>query len=157
VNISCSQGGLSGFCIKTTPNTSRCQEVVPDFNGCPSEISNCCLFPNQGGGQGNTGAGGAGGILIPTNTGLPNPDGPKGPVLNVLSFILSWLMRIFMLFAVASFVITGFQYIFALGNDISQAKRNFQYSLIAVAVVGGAMVIIRTIDYLLQAEVQFLF
>ncbi len=138
--------GSSAVCCfgRLVPNSS-----IPD--------SERRIKQGPSGGPSSSGSGGAGGILIPTNTGLPNPGGENGPVLEVLKFILSWLMRIFMLFAVASFVITGFQYIFALGNDISQAKRNFHYSLIAVAVVGGAMVIIRTIDYLLRAEVQFLF
>jgi hypothetical protein len=94
-------------------------------------------------------------IVVPGNTGLPEPTdrtGGAGPVMDVVFYFVSWVLSLFMLLAVIGFVITGIQYLMTFGDyqRAETAKRNFTYSVIAVAVVGGALVIIRTIDWILS-------
>ena len=94
-------------------------------------------------------------IVVPGNTGLPEPTdrtGGAGPVMDVVFYFVSWILSLFMLLAVLGFVITGIQYLMAFGDyqRAEIAKRNFMYSVIAVTVVGGALVIIRTIDWILD-------
>lgn len=99
----------------------------------------------------------AGGIAVPANTGLPDPGDDVGsfrdvgPVLVIIYLFVSWLLAVFTLLAVIAFVITGIQYFLAFGDTYKAetAKKNFVYSVIAVTVVGGGMVIIRTINRLL--------
>ena len=95
----------------------------------------------------------ASGIVIPGGTGLPDPDDHtgEGPVVQVIANVLSWILTVFLLLAVISFVVTGIQYILAFGSSygIEKAKNNFVYSIIAVSVVGGAMIILYTINMLL--------
>lgn len=95
-----------------------------------------------------------GGINVPTNTGLPYPTNNtgEGPVIDVIFTFVGWILSVFMLLAVIAFVITGIQYLFAFGDTYKAetAKRNFTYSVIAVSVVGGALIILITIDALLN-------
>lgn len=91
-------------------------------------------------------------ITIPTGTGLPDPaDGIIGVLIN----FTSWLLTIFLILAVLSFVITGIMYILAMGDGRSQnlenAKQNVKFSIIAVAIVGASYIIIQFIDDLLSA------
>lgn len=127
--------------------------VVPNKNmGDESRRPPIDTMPGSGG-SGSGGYSMGQGIVIPSGTGLPEPpDGADGPIVIVLVNVLSWIMSVFLILAVISFVITGFQYMIALGGDITKAKNNFYYSILAVAVVGGSMVIIRTIDFLLRAN-----
>ena len=94
-----------------------------------------------------------GGILIPINTGLPDPD---GGILEIITNLLDWLLTVFLVLAVLAFVITGIQYLLAMGNARSEslegAKNNFKYAITAVVVVGASLIIIRTIDYILRAD-----
>lgn len=96
-----------------------------------------------------------GGINVPTNTGLPYPNdhtGGAGPVIDVIFYFVGWILSVFMLMAVLAFVITGIQYLMAFGDTYKAetAKKNFTYSVIAVAIVGGSLIIIRTLDWLLE-------
>lgn len=90
-------------------------------------------------------------ITIPTGTGLPDPS---GGIMGVLTNFTSWLITIFLILAVLSFVATGIMYLFSMGDSRSQnvenAKKYFQYSIIAVAIVGGSFIIIQSIDWFLQ-------
>ena len=92
-------------------------------------------------------------ISLPTNSGLPNPTDTtrQGPVVQVVGNVLSWILTVFLLLAIISFVVTGIQYLFSFGNTFSaeNAKRNFVYSTIAIAIVGGALIITYTIERLL--------
>jgi len=93
-------------------------------------------------------------IEIPTNTGLPDPaDG----IMGVLGNFTSWLLTIFLILSVLAFVITGLMYLFSMGDarsqNIENAKQYFRYSIIAVATVGSAYIIIQTIDYILQGTI----
>lgn len=96
-------------------------------------------------------------IVIPATTGLPDPgDAPgfagSGPVIAVIFYFLNWFLSVFMLLAVISFVVSGIQYLMATGDQSRAefAKRNFLYSTLAIAVVGGGLIIIRTIDWILD-------
>lgn len=96
-------------------------------------------------------------IVVPNSTGLPDPgDAPgyagSGPVIAVIFYFLNWILSVFMLLAVIAFVITGVQYLMAAGDQsrAETAKRNFMYSMIAVAIVGAGLIIIRTINWILS-------
>ncbi len=93
------------------------------------------------------------GITIPDNTGLPNPT---GGIIGILVNFTSWLLTIFLVLAVLSFVITGIMYILAMGDSRSQnlesAKQNVKFSIIAVAIVGASYIIIQFINDFLTAS-----
>ena len=87
------------------------------------------------------------GIEIPKNTGLSD----KTPA-EVLDKVLNWLLMIFVIVATIAFVITGFQFIFSFGGASgteAQAKMNLTYTIIAIFIVGGALIILNTIVGLL--------
>jgi hypothetical protein len=87
------------------------------------------------------------GITIPDNTGLPD-----GSVTGVLTTVLNWLLMVFVIIATISFVITGLQFIFSFGGasgSEAQAKKNFSYTIIAIFIVGGSLIILKTIVGLL--------
>ncbi len=89
------------------------------------------------------------GIQVPTSgeTGLPD-----GSVSGVLNTVLNWLLMIFVIIATISFVITGLQFIFSFGGasgSEAQAKKNFTYTIIAIFIVGGSLIILKTIIGLL--------
>lgn len=91
------------------------------------------------------------GIQLPQNTGLPEPNNSgAGPIVNVLTTVMNWILAVFLILALISFVVTGIQYIFSFGGSIENAKNNFWYSVIAVLIVAGALVIVNTIDNLLK-------
>lgn len=83
------------------------------------------------------------GIQIPDNTGLPS-----GTIEAVLDNVLNWLLKIFIVLATISFVITGLQFIFSFGGASgteAQAKKNFTYTIIAIFIVGGSLIILNAI------------
>jgi len=87
------------------------------------------------------------GITIPDNTGLPD-----GSIAGVLTTTLNWLLMIFVIIATISFVITGLQFIFSFGGasgSEAQAKKNFSYTIIAIFIVGGSLIILKTVIGLL--------
>ncbi len=90
-------------------------------------------------------------ITVPPGTGLPPASG-SNPVVTVATNVLKWIITIFLILAVISFVITGFIFIFSFGGSIETAKNNFKYSVMAVVVVGAAYIIIQTIDKLLRGN-----
>lgn len=108
--------------------------------------------PYEGGnGTGETGGGLNGsGIVLPTGTGLSDKS-----ILEIITFVLEWLLSIFLIIAVISFIITGIQFLMAMGGSYSDsyrnAKENFRLSILAVVVVGSSLIILKTIDYLLKA------
>lgn len=95
-----------------------------------------------------SGGGDLGGIELPTGTGLSELS-----ILEILVTVLQWLIEVFLILAVIAFVITGIQFIMAMGNayssSASNAKSNFTNSIIALVVVGAAYIIITTIQKLL--------
>jgi len=91
-----------------------------------------------------------GDLNIP-DVGLPDPgDGIKG----ILTTFLKWLLGIFGMVALASFVISGFQYFLAKGDDkaMETAKKNLTYSVIGVIVGLSGVIVIQAIDSALRAK-----
>jgi len=88
---------------------------------------------------------------LPTNTGLPNSS---GGIRGVLNNILVWLLSIFGVIAIISFVISGIQYFLSAGDEKSMqaAKRNATYSILGIIVALSAFVVIRAVDTALRAS-----
>lgn len=104
-----------------------------------------------GGGYSSTGGGGIMSDLdaLAAATGLPNPfGGVKGVLMNVLN----WMLGIFGALALLAFVISGIMYMTAAGetDKIGKAKTMMTWSIVGVIVGLGGVVVIQTIDYLLQ-------
>lgn len=88
------------------------------------------------------------GVDIPTDTGLPG-----GSIKGILTNILNWLLGIFGILALISFVISGIQYIISAGDEknMQTAKRNMTYSTLGIIVALAGLVIVRAIDTALRA------
>lgn len=73
------------------------------------------------------------------------------PISGVLANVLQWLLQIFGVIAIATFVGSGFLYLLAGGNSkvIDRAKKWMMYSVFGVIVALGALVMLSTIDSLL--------
>ena len=87
------------------------------------------------------------GITIPEGTGLSEDS-----FAQVLDRVLNWGLMIFVILATMAFVITGLQFIFSFGGASGtqeSAKKNFTYTIIAIFIVGGALIILNTIVGLL--------
>jgi len=83
------------------------------------------------------------------SVGLPDPgQGVKGILVN----FLRWLLGIFGVVAVISFVISGLQYFFSRGDDkmMETAKRNLMYSTMGVIVALSGVIIIKAVEALLK-------
>jgi cytochrome bd-type quinol oxidase subunit 2 len=93
-------------------------------------------------------------LCIPNGaqTGLPDPADPKNAVAGVLMNVLNWMLSILGVVGVLGFVISGFQYLTAYGNEnqIESAKRTMTYSIIGIVVGVAGLVFVRTIDQLLR-------
>jgi len=90
------------------------------------------------------------GIQIPKGTGLS-----ENSFAEVLDRVLNWLLMIFVILATMAFVITGLQFIFSFGGASGtqeDAKKNFTYTIIAIFIVGGALIILNTIVGLLGSS-----
>ena len=90
-------------------------------------------------------------VSIPTGTGLPDPGGAN-PVGTVTTTVLGWILIVFLMLSIISFIVTGIQYLLSFGSTYmaETAKRNFVYSIIAVTIVCGALIVVYTIEYLLS-------
>jgi hypothetical protein len=87
------------------------------------------------------------GIEIPGGTGLSEDS-----FAQVLDRTLNWMLMIFVILATMAFVITGLQFIFSFGGASGtqeDAKKNLTYTIIAIFVVGGALIILNTVVGLL--------
>jgi hypothetical protein len=89
----------------------------------------------------------AAGIEIPEGTGLSEDS-----FAQVFDRILNWMLMIFVILATMAFVITGLQFIFSFGGASGTqeaAKKNLTYTIIAIFIVGGALIILNTVVGLL--------
>ncbi len=87
-------------------------------------------------------------------TGLPdNPQGIKG----ILTSILSWILGILGLIAIISFVISGILYLTASGDErqLETAKRAMTYSIVGVVIALAGYIIVRAVDAALQGATYF--
>ena len=75
-----------------------------------------------------------GSIPLPTGMGLPT-----GTIAGVLTALLQWLLGIFGLIAIISFLISGIMYFSAAGNkeDAEKAKKQMEWSILGVIVGTG--------------------
>ena len=86
-------------------------------------------------------------IIVPEGTGLSEDS-----FAQVFDRVLNWLLMIFVILATMAFVITGLQFIFSFGGASGtqdSAKKNLTYTIIAIFIVGGALIILNTIVGLL--------
>lgn len=90
-------------------------------------------------------------VSVPADTGLPNPS---GGVKTILSRVLVWVLGIFGILALISFVIAGIQYFVSAGNDnaMQNAKRNMTFSIIGVVIGLAGVVIVKAIDIALRGS-----
>lgn len=90
-------------------------------------------------------------VLYPQNTGLADPP---GGVAQILSTFLSWLLGVFGIMALISFVISGTMYLLAAGSDdmIKRAKATMEFSIIGVIIALSGFIMIRAIDAALSGS-----
>lgn len=88
---------------------------------------------------------------LPSGTGLPNPT---NGIAAILENLLTWVLGIFSIIAIISFIISGIQYFLAAGDEkmMQTAKRNATYSIVGVIVALAAYVIIQAVDTALNAS-----
>ena len=166
----------AGMCFgDTTGGSGTCQ---PSILQCPSgKIESaaicgtqyCCLDVSgtgtgTGSGTGSgTGTGTASidcdgevkaGVCFPTSasTGLSDMS-----VVDLLMNLMNWLLAVLGFIAIIAFVISGLQYLLAVGEEkmIETAKRNMQYSIIGVIVALSGWVVIQAIDTALSGSGYF--
>jgi len=101
------------------------------------------------GGYGMTGGMGGGGMGM---AGLPS-----GTVTGVVATFLQWLLGIFGLLALISFLISGIMYFSAVGNkeDAEKAKKNMEWSIIGVIVGLAGLIIVNGITTWLSGSSFF--
>ena len=82
-------------------------------------------------------------------TNLPDPS---GGLKEIAENFLKWLLGIFGVLALISFIISGIQYLTAAGNDdgMKTAKRNMTYSILGVVVALSGFVIVQAVDAALR-------
>ncbi|MFH0969017.1 MAG: pilin [Patescibacteria group bacterium] len=92
------------------------------------------------------------GVCFPTNTNLPDKD-----AMAIVTNILNWLLGIFGILAIISFVISGIQYILSSGNEkmIDTAKRNMTWSIVGIVVALSGLIIVYAVDNLLRGTTYF--
>ena len=85
---------------------------------------------------------------------LPDPTGNSGghPIAVILEKVLNWLLGIFGLLAVISFIIAGFLYLTAQGDEqqIQKSKKALLYGIVGIVVGLMGLIVIKTIDALLR-------
>ena len=149
--------GVSGRQCKSVPGTGDvCQPAASDCGQCcmPSSAgANNNGSANNNGNNNNDAASaaastaGATGIYIPTksDTGLSDAS-----LTDVITGLASSLLEIFGVIAVIAFIVTGFQYMLANGDEkeMQAAKRSLTYSIVAVIVALSGVILVRAIDSL---------
>ena len=86
------------------------------------------------------------GMCVPTDTGMPATS-----IEQIILNVMNWLLGILGIVAMLVFVIAGFQYLTAGGDEknTESAKGNIKYAIIGVAVALIGYVVIYTINMLL--------
>jgi len=87
---------------------------------------------------------------------LPDPgaNSQGHPIADVLNRVLMWLLGIFGLLAIISFIVAGVLYFTAQGEQqrIDRAKKAVIYGIMGVVVGLIGLVVIRVIDTLLRGS-----
>ncbi len=90
-----------------------------------------------------------------TGTGwtLVNTYGlPEGTLSGIITNILSWLLKMFSIFGVIGFVLSGIFYLISAGNDdmITKAKEGMTWSIVGIIVGLSGLVIMQAVFSLLD-------
>lgn len=82
---------------------------------------------------------------------------PSGSITGIFVNILLWILRLFGIFGVLGFVISGILYLTAAGDEdrMQLAKRAMYYSIIGVVVGLLGVVIIQAVDLALNSVSGF--
>ncbi len=90
-------------------------------------------------------------LCLPTKQKTDLPD-KKIPA--ILAKISDWIAYVFGSLAIITFIICGFQYLLAAGDDTQaeNAKRCMKWAIIGVATAGSAMVVMRVLESLINAS-----
>ena len=92
------------------------------------------------------------GVCIPDQTGLS-----AASVSYLLEVLLKWLLGFVGILGVLAFVISGFQYLTAAGDEdqAKVAKRNITYAIIGVVVALSGLIVITAIDSIFKGTASF--
>lgn len=92
------------------------------------------------------------GVCVPSNTGLS-----QASVSYLLETFMKWLLGLIAVIGVLAFVISGIQYLTAVGDEgqAETAKRNIKYAIIGVVVALSGLIIITAIDQLFKGNAGF--
>ncbi|MEK9173949.1 MAG: pilin [Patescibacteria group bacterium] len=92
------------------------------------------------------------GVCFPTNTGLS-----EATIQDILITFMNWLLGIVGMIAIIAFVITGMQYLAAVGDAklAETAKKNMLNSIIGIVVALSGFVILQAIDQLFTAQDKY--
>lgn len=94
------------------------------------------------------------GVCVPTSasTGLSSKS-----VGEILSTFLKWLLGLVSVIALIAFVISGIQYLTAVGDEgqAETAKQNIKYAIIGVVVALSGLMIISAIDQIFKGDPSF--
>ncbi len=95
------------------------------------------------------------GLCFP-RTELPG-NGGTVTIEGILTNFMQWLLGIFAILAIISFIISGIQYFLSAGNPDSakKAKQTMVYSIIGVVVALSSLVIIYAVNNFLTATNTF--
>lgn len=85
---------------------------------------------------------------------LPDVGLPAGNLAMIIEGLVRWLLLVFGMIAIISFLISGIMYLTAAGDDDQQerAKRQMYWSIIGVIVGLIGLVIILAVDNLLRGR-----
>lgn len=86
------------------------------------------------------------GMNLVNGMALPGGDYGPGPIWILLSFFL-WLLKIFVILSIISFVITGLLFLISGLNPglRERAKEGLTYSIIAIAVAFSGILVLATV------------
>jgi len=91
-------------------------------------------------------------VTLPENVGLPG-----GTLFTVMENFVKWLLGIFGFIAIIGFIISGFMYLTAAGDEDQQekAKKQMTWSIIGVIIGLSGYVIIKAVDAWLNNNSTF--
>lgn len=92
------------------------------------------------------------GVCVPMSTGLS-----QASIGYLLETFMKWLLGLIAVIGVLAFVISGIQYLTAVGDEgqAETAKRNIKYAIIGVMVALSGLIIISAIDQLFKGNPGF--
>jgi hypothetical protein len=151
----------NGYCTTTQPCDRSGYKPLPGGSACPAAAggSQICCVPEEGAGTGaaqkcdtSKGFVDRGGICLPENSGLSGAT-----VYEILFSVIRWLIGIFGFVAILAFLVSGFQYLLAFGDEkqIETAKTNMKWSVVGIAVALSGFIIIRAVDMALRGSAFF--